>query len=93
MSATRKSTSMRASASSTPRRPTCGPNGGAFTTCHGPTVSNGDAGSWKRRWDTSAANTDGTECANCHGGSPTDARPDGLDPLGDGRRASSRART
>jgi predicted CXXCH cytochrome family protein len=56
--------------------PTCGPTGGAFTTCHGPGgTGNGDAGSWMRRWDTSVANTDGTECANCHGGSPTDAAP------------------
>ena len=30
---------------------------------------------WSRKWSTSATNTDGTECANCHGGSPTDAAP------------------
>jgi predicted CxxxxCH...CXXCH cytochrome family protein len=28
----------------------------------------GDAGSWARKWSTSARNSDGTECANCHGG-------------------------
>lgn len=28
----------------------------------------GDAGTWKRRWSTTAANSDGSECANCHGG-------------------------
>ena len=66
--------------------PACGPNGGAFATCHGPTANNGDAGSWKRRWDAGAAGTDGTECENCHGGAPTDARTDGLDALDDGRR-------
>jgi len=55
--------------------PTCGPNGGGFTTCHGPGANNGDAGSWGRKWSTTAANTDGAECANCHGGSPTGAAP------------------
>jgi predicted CxxxxCH...CXXCH cytochrome family protein len=33
--------------------------------CH---AGAGDAGSWKRRWSTTAANSDGTECDNCHGG-------------------------
>jgi len=28
----------------------------------------GDAGTWKRRWSTTAANSNGTECDNCHGG-------------------------
>ncbi len=33
--------------------------------CHdGP----GETGSWARRWDATAYNSDGTECANCHGG-------------------------
>ena len=48
--------------------PNCGPNGGAYTTCHGPDSGNGDAGTWKRRWSATAASNDGvTECANCHG--------------------------
>ena len=28
----------------------------------------GELGTWARRWSTTAATTDGTECANCHGG-------------------------
>ncbi len=28
----------------------------------------GDAGTWPRVWSTTAYNSDGTECANCHGG-------------------------
>ncbi len=28
----------------------------------------GDAGTWARVWSTTAYNSDGTECANCHGG-------------------------
>ncbi len=35
------------------------------TNCHD---GIGDAGSWARKWSTTARNTDGTECANCHGG-------------------------
>ena len=32
--------------------------------CHdGP----GEVGNWERIWSTTAANSDGTECANCHG--------------------------
>ena len=69
--------------------PTCGPNGGAFTTCHGPTANNGDAGSWKRRWDASAAGTDGTECANCHGGAPTDGAPTAWTPWATGAGSST----
>jgi predicted CxxxxCH...CXXCH cytochrome family protein len=33
--------------------------------CHD---GSGDAGTWKRLWSTTAANSNGTECANCHGG-------------------------
>jgi len=32
--------------------------------CH----DQGDGGTWNRRWSTTAANSDGTECDNCHGG-------------------------
>ncbi len=35
--------------------PTCA------NTCHA------DGGAWSRKWDVSAMNTNGTECANCHG--------------------------
>ncbi len=35
------------------------------TNCHD---GIGDAGTWRRLWSTTAQNTDGTECANCHGG-------------------------
>ena len=48
--------------------PTCGPNG-TLVSCHGPTgATNGDAGTWRRLWSATVANSDGTECANCHGG-------------------------
>ena len=40
--------------------PTCGPNAG-LVTCHD------DDGDWKRKWGTTAKNSDGSECANCHG--------------------------
>jgi hypothetical protein len=40
--------------------PTCGPTAG-LVTCHD------DGGAWKRLWSTSAKNSNGTECANCHG--------------------------
>ena len=40
--------------------PTCGPNAG-LVTCHD------DDGDWKRKWSTTAKNSNGTECANCHG--------------------------
>ncbi|MDF1526276.1 MAG: hypothetical protein P1S59_08420 [bacterium] len=44
---------------------TGGVNEVGATGCHdGP----GEVGSWSRMWDTSAANSDGSECANCHGG-------------------------
>ena len=48
--------------------PTCGPNN-TLSSCHGPTgATNGDAGTWRRLWSPTVANSDGTECANCHGG-------------------------
>ena len=40
--------------------PTCGPTSG-LASCHD------DGGVWKRKWDVSAKNNDGTQCANCHG--------------------------
>ncbi|MDZ4185070.1 MAG: CxxxxCH/CxxCH domain-containing protein [Desulfuromonadales bacterium] len=40
--------------------PTCGPNG-ALVNCHD------DKGAWKRRWSTTARNSNGTQCGNCHG--------------------------
>ena len=50
--------------------PTCAPS---FVGCH--TDQFAGVGTWSRKWSSSAVNTDGTECANCHGGSPTDAAP------------------
>jgi len=53
--------------------PTCAPAGGtdiygnSLTGCHGPATGNGDQGTWNRKWSTTAANSNGTECANCHG--------------------------
>lgn len=41
--------------------PTCG--AGAVG-CHD---GAGDAGTWARKWSTTAANIDGSQCANCHG--------------------------
>ncbi|MDT8442159.1 MAG: CxxxxCH/CxxCH domain-containing protein [Desulfuromonadales bacterium] len=35
---------------------------GCAATCHA------DNGDWARQWSTTAANSDGSECANCHGG-------------------------
>jgi len=40
--------------------PTCGPNN-TFATCHD------DGGAWRRTWSTTARNSNGTECDNCHG--------------------------
>jgi hypothetical protein len=39
------------------------------TGCHD---SAGDQGSWARRWSTTAYNSNGTECGNCHGGFSND---------------------
>ena len=48
--------------------------------CHdGP----GEVGNWERIWSTTAANSDGTECANCHGG------PEGTSWTYDGTQAGS----
>jgi hypothetical protein len=46
---------------------TCAGGNVGGASCHGGT-GNGDAGTWKRRWSDTAANSDGTECDNCHGG-------------------------
>ncbi|PLX96036.1 MAG: hypothetical protein C0621_02520, partial [Desulfuromonas sp.] len=40
--------------------PTCAPTG-TLSSCHA------DAGNWTRLWSTTAVNSDGTECNNCHG--------------------------
>ena len=50
--------------------PACAPS---LAGCH--TDQLAGVGAWSRRWSSSAVNSDGTECANCHGGSPTDAAP------------------
>jgi len=41
------------------------PPAGVNAGCHD---GGGDAGTWKRLWSTTAYLTDGTQCANCHGG-------------------------
>jgi predicted CxxxxCH...CXXCH cytochrome family protein len=45
---------------------TCSGAGVSAANCHG--IDPIDAGTWARKWSTTARNSDGTECANCHGG-------------------------